>query len=327
MFHAIGFPRLLTLCFVLAVSATASAAREKSAADLIRDLTYQSDRPKPPGMLSGVLTCGTLMGRVEEDRALASSLVKLGSSAVPDLEQALDSMEGLGPGPQIAYGGTWLLYAYAAIAGPAAYPRLRRMTRNPELQATRFVLDQSVAISFGLTSYVDGYRQSYEALGSGPACFVKEPRDALDDAILTWVKNDQAGFQESLGSNAKGDLEKLLKGRTWAQMRAELWPRSAGPEVGLGYRLKIPGRWSEPWESLKRSTTDDRDISRDPKDPEIDTDFTNRSGSACGARRVKFKTGVDIGSLPRYFVDNSDLADLLRLISSCATQVGPHHRR
>lgn len=133
--------RLFVLCGVMAVSARTSAGQERSAADLIGDLTYQSDRPKTPGMLSGVLTCGTLMGREAEDRALANSLVRQGRSAAPDLEEALDSMEGLGPGPRISYGGTWLLDAYAAIEGPAAYTRLRRMTRNPQVRVGRFFLD------------------------------------------------------------------------------------------------------------------------------------------------------------------------------------------
>ena len=250
---------LFVLCGVFAVSARTSLAQEKSVVDLIRDLTYQSDRPQPYGLHSASFDCGIWAGEAD-DRALANLLVRLGASAVPEIESALDSIDRLGERSRFSDGAMWLLYAYVGIEGPAAYPRLRRMTCNPQVRVGRFFLDQSVAISFGLTSYVDGYRQSDEAVGGGAQCFVKEPRDGLDDTVLTWVRNDQARFQESLGPSAKGSLDKLLRGKTWAQMRRELWPGNTGPEAAVGYRFKIPGRWSEPWKSLKRSTTGDADI-------------------------------------------------------------------
>lgn len=73
------------------------------------------------------------------DWRAAMALARLGGAALPDLEKELDSIE---KNPQ-GFGTNWLLLAYARIRGPAAFPRLRRISGG-----------SAVALSLALTSNV-----------------------------------------------------------------------------------------------------------------------------------------------------------------------------
>jgi hypothetical protein len=107
-------------------------------------------------------------------------------------------------------------------------------------------------------------------------------------------------------------------------MRAELWQGKSGGGVAVGYRFEVPGRWSEPEETLEQeSGVLAAPITEGPHF-DLDTQFTNRSGGDCGRHSVKFvetPAGVGPGHL-MYLVDNSDIGDLLSLIAACATETG-----
>jgi len=63
------------------------------------------------------------------------------------------------------------------------------------------------------------------------------------------------------------------------------------------------------------------DYSHTPIDAErveIETHFKDASGAACGTYLVKFVKLQSVNDAPRYRVNNTDIADLLRLISLCA---------
>ncbi|MGE5193314.1 MAG: hypothetical protein ACM3U2_12535, partial [Deltaproteobacteria bacterium] len=57
--------------------------------------------------LMGVFTCG----QVTADLEAATSLAKLGNSAIPEIERALEAIEK--PGNRWKYGSRWLARAYA----------------------------------------------------------------------------------------------------------------------------------------------------------------------------------------------------------------------
>jgi hypothetical protein len=101
----------------------------------------------------------------------------------------------------------------------------------------------------------------------------------------------------------------MLGGKTWYEFRAGL-PNPAPTSAAVGYRFDIPGRWPEPqYELLHRVSG-----TPEPKNGnvEIDTVFKDRFGADCGKFRVNFQYAR------KYLVDNSDLADLLNLITSWA---------
>src|SRR5579871_73531 len=91
--------------------------------ELIRYLTYQSDRPDKHGMIKGqsvAFSCGPALGQDRDDRALTNTLINFGPSAVPPLEDALASLEAGGEQSKVATEATWLLLAYARLKGSAA---------------------------------------------------------------------------------------------------------------------------------------------------------------------------------------------------------------
>jgi len=314
---------VLGLACLLATPPGSGQPPGESAADLIRYLTYQSGR-QGRAQREALFECSMMMEAARQDRSAANSLVKLGMSAVPEIERAFASMEKLGPQSPFLFNGSWLLIAYAKILGAAAYPRLQRMTGNPRLGEYEYFLDDSLAVSLGLTSFVNGLGEGY---GTGVTCGGKEPRDGLDRFILAWEKNDRASFEASLGPKGKASLRSLIQGRTWARMRGEFWHGGAGRGVAVGYRFQTEGTWAEPGENLDEALALARaklDKSRLPLNPDLDTLFKNRSGEACGSQRVQFLTSEDslFHLLPVYLVDSSELGDLLRTISACATGGG-----
>jgi hypothetical protein len=300
---------------LLAVSSgTGQTETEKgSAAGLIRFLTYQSDRPETSAVMLGLVGCGS----IKADRAAARSLAELGASAIPQIERALDSIEKRGAKSEFAIGAGWLLNVYARMKGRDACPRLRRMSGDPNLLFLQPGLDASFALSLGLTSYVSGRNKP----GSIISCSRPlEPRYALNQLILAWERDDRSSLEASLGQDARAALGSLLIGRSWADLRSQLWHGTSRSDVAVGYRFRISGRWSEPDEPLEERN-ERGDVKMNSLNPDIETDFTNSLGGGCGSYTVKFvqsPTATNFGSSLPYLVDGADVGALLRLIGVCA---------
>lgn len=283
-----------------------SQAKERSASDLIRSLTNVPLRLQ--------FDCG-LTAEDLENLAAGQSLVRLGRSAISDLERELEIMEKLGMESEFIPNAPLFLDAYARIKGPAASTRLREMIGAPGLAYLSISFDSSIALSLGLTSYVSASR---EPVVGPPSCRrSEEPRDALDRLIIGWESGDRRLLEAQLGPNATLALNSLLQGRTWEGLRAHIWRGLQESRVAVGYRFLVQGRWSEPEDSLKELPA----VAPHAIDPHLNTAFTTASGNDCGwlpvdFRAVRFKDIITTS----YLVDNSNLADLLRLVSSCAAQ-------
>lgn len=313
-----------SLCLLLAATSAGQLQRQ-SAGDLIKRLTYQSNRTDKHGTIGGKwfsFDCGSWLGEARDNRAIATLLAGLGSPAIPDLETAFDSIEKQGQPSPFATNAQWLLLAYAKIAGPAALPRFRRMISAPKLAFLQNDLDLAATLSLGLTSYVSGSR---EIVKTGHLCNRgEEPRDALNQFILAWERDDRASFEASLGPDAQTALQSLLVGRAWADMRVELWGGKSTFATALGYRFEVGGRWSRPEETL--DDTDDKSLQPRSEAPELGALFKNAYGTDCGRQTIRFsRTGNPIAPsvLSSYAVNNSDLGTLLRFISYCAANTAP----
>jgi hypothetical protein len=91
-----GAVPLFVFLALLSAAKGTSQTQEQSPSDLIRFLTYPSDRPDKHGTHRGswiVFSCGPANGEDRDNRAVTNSLVKLGASAIPAIEAALDSIE------------------------------------------------------------------------------------------------------------------------------------------------------------------------------------------------------------------------------------------
>lgn len=229
------------------------------------------------------------------------------------------------------------------------------MYSNPRLASYVTALDDSAALAFGLTSYLSAL--SGIQLHEFRACVgndltsklsrfpcvaperevpmkaihcerANEPRDSLDRLIMAWQAGNHVSLEATLGPRAKVALDQMLKSRSWRSIRAELWSGAPGRGAAMGYRFNVPGRWSEPRETLEEER--ERTILvGNPDSVEIETSFYNRSGSGCGKLRLAFvmvtetgwrdlSSGGSVPGPPQYLIDNSDLADLLRLTAACA---------
>jgi hypothetical protein len=275
---------------------------------------------------------------------LTNSLVAMGVSAVPAIEEALDSFEAQGAKSPVASKVPWLLLAYARIKGPAVSSRLRRMIGKPLLREYAVSLDQSLALSLGLTSYVSAFRKRREhQCMDGPSGGVvlrskpckpassevpietirctrgEEPRDALDKLILAWETGDQLLMGWSLGPQAKSTLDQLRMG-TIKSMPARSRSLNSRP-LSIGYRLSVAGRWAEPDENLVQKRPFGN-LEGNYINPEIEAFFTDKAGRSCGQVHLQFSS-TPITQSPDgpmdYSVNNPNIVKVLDVIAACAT--------
>jgi len=300
------------------VSVRGQNSAEPSPGDLVRLLLGESENGPSARAAAVGPDCSGSAAR-QQRRELALALVRMGDSAVPSMRSALTAFErDAAPGKM--YRSEFLLYAFAKNQGEAAAPRLRSMIRQSKYHPIQYILDNAMALSLGITSYVDDTRRPSGMF----LCRAQEPRDALDDLVIAWQAGDRALLDKSLGPAAKSTLEALPGGGGWAEFRRSLWPgKAAGGSVG--YRFDVPGPLAEPAESLDAEIERQRIVpgrSSNGAVIDIKTYFSNGSGAACGSLKVTF-LGINDPSFPgraRYVIDNSNLGDLLRLVGSCATK-------
>jgi len=270
----------------------------------------------------GMFSCG----QVGADRRAAITLAVLDDAALPGIEAELDAMERHG---HEGFGSEWVELAYARIKGHAAYPRLRRLENDPRFgddrefpdDSGRWSLDRSIALALGLTSFVSAPKNAMVSYDAEPPLNIlchrsTEPRDALDQFIRAFERNDEFSFEVGLGRDAKSALTLLLKGTTWKEYRRELLHGDTPGDLAVGYRFEDSGRWSEPEETLE----DERPAAPVVESPVLKTEFTNASGTDCGHFQVSFDLSHTEQKIRRhtpYMVNNSDLDGLLHLIASC----------
>jgi hypothetical protein len=178
--NIVGRTIWLLACLVWPLTPIARAQiPTQSPADLVKFLTRRSE----PGV--GVtFSCG-IDDEKRAAHAAAMALVRQGAQARPAIERALDLIDRGGLQAVNLY---WLLYAYARIQGRSAFPRLWGVSTDPALCESLGLLPaSSIALAFDLTSYVPDtcpVRRVFH-------CWGQQPRDALNQFILAWEKNDR----------------------------------------------------------------------------------------------------------------------------------------
>jgi hypothetical protein len=306
-------------CFLVAVLALMTLkpgegqTKNESAASLIRALAGQRvdiASAQTPGT-----SCLAFKDLAERQRPRAESLVRLGTSALPDIESALDSLENQGERSEVYPGANWLFFAYAKIKGPAALPRLHGLLGNHRLRGSGQAISMAVSLALGLTSYVPSSLRPV-ALSCGP----EEPRDTLDQLILAWETGDRNRFEAILGPRATASFRSL---GSWDGARAELWHHPRGALVAMGYRFAGSSPYSEPQVTFEGSAA--RDVPLRPSgNPIMETSFVNGTGYAYGVLRLDFQGTTEFA---KYQIENDDISGLLRLIDLCATPVVGISRR
>jgi hypothetical protein len=311
MWRCLALFAVLPLPFALAQSDIGAAY------EIISRLTYQSGRQQPESLEMGIFTCGLALAEDREDRALTKSLVNLGNSARPAIEDAFQSLESRGMESEVYLKAPWLLLAYARIYGAGAYSRLREMYGygNPNQFSTAAYVDDAVALAFGVTSYVSAFRAVEESkigqLGV-PKIYCDrghQPKDTLDRFVLAWEVRNRKLLGETLGRDAKYSLDQMPIGI--------LGGVPLDPSAAVGYRFLIEGAWSEPDETLQELPARASNPSY-PDNPVILVAFKNRRGADCGKLTVSFLSIREGPGFNSYLIDDSNLLGLLGLLSACA---------
>jgi hypothetical protein len=213
------------------------------------------------------------------------------------------------------------------------------MIGEPLLKDYAVSLDQSVALSLGLTSYVSAFRKTDDhqcRVGNSEAVTLSsrpckpasseipigtvhcnralEPRDALDRFILAVQTGNRLLREWSLGPRAKSSLGQLPK-KTGRAMQVQ----SGSGVPALGYRFMVAGRWSEPEENLVQDRQPGNPAGTDIN-PELEAAFTTRTGGPCGQMRIRFSSTstTPFSDLGEYFVDSLNLVELINLVTACA---------
>jgi hypothetical protein len=280
------------------------AQDDNSAAHLIASITQ-------PPYSDRFLGCGP----EARYRQLATGLAGLGTSALPDLQNAMYSIRHEGVRSPYATNAGWLLLAYTRIRGEAAFPEIRQMLIQPKLDFLRFHLDRAAALSAGLTDYISVGHQPDDEV-----CRAQQPRDSLNRLISAWLGRDRRSVETILNSDARTELLSAIHKGTWQSFTAEIWHGRPDKAAAVGYRFRISGRWSEPDEPLvkNRQTIGDEGASAAP---EIGVDFVDRSGRDCGTTTIRFiRSDIDGTYASRYFVGNGNIVRLLRIVTGCATR-------
>ncbi len=235
-----------------------------------------------------------------EDRygSLVRSLLRQRAASLAELERALDSIEQAGAEPEFATNGAWVVRAYAQIGRQDAFPRLRRMADDRNLARLGLQLNQALAVSLGLTAFVSRADRAGRVF---PCNGVFSAGLALDQFVRAWVSDDAIQFEARLGPHARSALVQMLSARTWAALRAELWPGGQEGAV-VGYRLPAQGVVGH-----RPGTT-------------LDTVFTDRLGLECGRVVVTMVESKEGGLLAAYSVDQAELGLLMRMIARCASE-------
>ena len=252
-------------------------------------------------------TCGAERAMREE----VQKLVMVGPRVLPEIEGALAEVESMGIrskfGPKIG----WLCYVYAKLNGPRALPRLQELRTKPSYAFVSAGIDDSIALSLGLTSYLDSDRPLAERMDCSKPI---DPRNALDGIILGWQKQDRAWIEKQLGPNALASLAASLKKTSWAEWSSKRWRGTGGARI-IGYRFLDEGDWNLPSETLS-SQEPQIDVMVAKRVSSLATRFVDHSGNTCGAMTIVIRSTGD------YFrpskIDNPNIVQVLSLIASCS---------
>lgn len=279
---------------------------QQSPAELIDFLAYRSDRPDKAFVEQGSFSCGGF----NADLAAAKSLLKFGADADSQLEKEIALIED----GVWNRGAGWLLLVYANLTKQSGYNRLIRMKRNSKLAVSQNQLDDALAVSLSLTDYVS----SSETLGRQYRCRPEEPRDALNQLILAWLRNDREWLEGSLSPQAVEAFRSAIGSQTWSQFRSSLLPHGAD-SAAIGYRFRDDQWASSPYLTLSEHKSP-LTSARAATPMTLISDFRTRAGTSCGDYQLTFVKDR-LGSNQRhnqYLVDNADLVELLTLVSRCA---------
>lgn len=296
------------------IGQTEARLEKWSAQELINFIVIHQPEKQWP---EDILGCGA-DETTNARRAAAKELLKRGDSVVAEIEAELAVLNQTKDQSRITANADWLLCVYAAIRGAESVQAIVDFSGVAGL--SRPLVRSAISMALQITSFVPSTLASTS--GNRIRCRQSEPRDALDDLILSWMRGDELLLRQALGPRGRIALDKLLEGSTLAAFRDGRQPPLRDASA-VGYRLGTKGKWSEPIETLSQARVES--WASDSRFA-VQTEFVDRDGRVCGSMQIEFRASpvspddeLTAGLLKTYEVDNNELGDLLQLISRCAS--------
>ncbi len=266
--------------------------------------------------------CAISAGAFRE-RHRAFELIAKGPAALPLLEEAMDQMED-GREYGMSCGIEWLLYAYARMRGPAAYPRLKHALTNQRSKYLHREIEVAIAVSLGLTSVITSLDQAVALYGIGQqrdSFGFAMPQYSLDSLLLGFLTDSRESAAELLGPSAADAFHRWSAGRDWQSLRAEFLRGSSSAPYLIEYKLSLPEGMVSPLQPDRLDFEFDEPSQRRL----AGTVEFFRGGTKCGSHRVEFADVSDPQpeNRPRswrFLLDNQDLEALLRSAGKCIQQ-------
>jgi hypothetical protein len=300
---------------MLAVPATLPAQTEPTPEEWILRLTYQSSaRPRDPAYGTGFISSRNITRWDIENLGISLQILKSERAALPALENAVESLTEQGEASPFYPNSEWLLQVYAKIAGVTATPRLHKLGETYKYHRN---IDKALALSLGITSYVD-HSQVYAAVWNSVDNHTLD--GAFDRFILAWYRNEPDAIAAALAPQASAAFRALLSLNSWPG------PPSMDPpsKAAVGYRftatalaipkpLRTPHPIFEQWSFTTGSAM--------PAADSLETTFVNVAGQECGTHSVRFVILYNPPSGPNgYFVDNTDIGALAQFLRTCSSR-------
>lgn len=247
-----------TALLIFLASATQAHGAE-SPLQLIRFLTYETDRPEGHLRTAGIGGCWE--SHRQEDMRIAHRLIALGQEARQALEDAIKDLEEKGRQSPVSRNPLPILFAYASIVRASGAERLLRMAGAPELSSMRVDIDAGLAVSFDQTSFVSFDRPALRVMCSG-----FDPRKAIDRLILGVSQGDVPAQVELLSSVTQEPLRRLLDSEI------------SGSRLGWLYRLNRGGRMAFPADPYGPAIEDRKEL----LDTDFELEFLTLGEAVCG---------------------------------------------
>ena len=296
---------IVYICLIQFRGVGLAQAAPLSPVEIVRYLTYESDRPGLSLLMMGLGGCHK--DAFDQDRSAAIALAESAGEALPAIDRILHAVESIDGKSPLYFGSEWLILAYAKIRGPLAIPRLQKMLWHPTLAPLRKSIEAAIALVLPSTSFV----ASMTVPGRVFRCQgVSGPRESLDQLIIAWQSNDIQALTAAIEPGTIGDTRRLLPGKTWsaARMRGKT-------SNGIAFRFETSAPWARPPETLERGVTL-QDQRAEEATISVETSFRTLSGGECGRLPLSFSRKPD----GEYLISGNTLPDLVRVLLQCSTE-------
>lgn len=243
------------------------------------------------------------------DRQLEAArlIVRERSPIENQIRQAIQDVVRLRRSSRFYASFEYLVLLYAQLTQLKALPLLQAIRESQVIRERPNIFANGYATAYGLTYFA--FRSSYQDFRRH--CREGQPRDALSDLMLGWIKRDRGLIINSLDSGIGREAlaDALLEGARTLDSNSNRNTNSDNA-IGIGYRLEGLGEWSKMDPNIGETQEKPQDAPKKMRFTLVDV-----KGKKCGDGELEF---VRDQSLRRQFlIRMSSAAEILPVLKKC----------